>query len=393
MTLSLFTLVALLQTAAAPSTTGTVFDDRNGNGTRDAGEAALPGVSVSNQDDVVVTDAAGNFSLPPGPGGIVFVSVPDGYASVGAFWRPAAGATAPLSFALRATQKQQTFSFAHASDTHIAPPVVERTRRLRTLVDSIHPAFLLVGGDLVRDAMSQTDSVARSYYELYIAETKPFKTPIWQVPGNHENYAVILGRTKVARTDPLWGRGMYRSYLGPDYYSFTYGGVHFMGLNAQSMDDSAYYGNIDSLQLNWMKKDLEHVPASMPIVTFNHIPMLSAIWGGLNGVLEDKYVGSIAHANGKSTFRHEVGNFLDVVHVMKGHRWVLSLGSHGHAGEKLQFITDSLPTRFEMSAAVVGPSPFGDFTFPSGFTLYTVRKGEIDAGTFVPLDPVAKPIP
>jgi hypothetical protein len=34
---------------------------------------------------------------------------------------------------------------------------------------------------------------------------------------------------------------------------------------------------------------------------------------------------------------------------------------------------------------VVGPSRLGPLTFPSGFTLYTVRKGEIDAGRFVPL--------
>ncbi|MEP6619131.1 MAG: hypothetical protein ABJE47_07450 [bacterium] len=41
--------------------------------------------------------------------------------------------------------------------------------------------------------------------------------------------------------------------------------------------------------------------------------------------------------------------------------------------------------RFEQSPAVIGPSQVGPLTFPSGFTLYTVRKGVIDAGQFVPL--------
>src|SRR5689334_21461410 len=41
-----------------------------------------------------------------------------------------------------------------------------------------------------------------------------------------------------------------------------------------SADDSAYYGDVDSVQMEWLERDLGHVPATMPIVTFNHIPMI-----------------------------------------------------------------------------------------------------------------------
>ena len=81
---------------------GVVFDDANRNGTREAGETGIAGVAVSNQDAVVTTDAKGAFRLP-GPGtGVVFVSTPDGYRAVGAFWR-AAETPQPLSFGLTRT--------------------------------------------------------------------------------------------------------------------------------------------------------------------------------------------------------------------------------------------------------------------------------------------------
>src|SRR4051812_12444650 len=74
--------------AQAPRTRGSVFIDANGNGRRDAGEKGLGGVSVSNQSDVVVTDSSGAFDIAAGQSGIVYVTVPTDYKSVGPFWRP-----------------------------------------------------------------------------------------------------------------------------------------------------------------------------------------------------------------------------------------------------------------------------------------------------------------
>ena len=62
-------------------------------------------------------------------------------------------------------------------------------------------------------------------------------------PGNHDHFGIIPSRSHVAETHPLYDRGMYRRDRGPDYYSFTYGGVHFVALNTLMRDDSAYYGD------------------------------------------------------------------------------------------------------------------------------------------------------
>ena len=61
------------------------------------------------------------------------------------------------------------------------------------------------------------------------------------------------------------------------------------------------------------------------------------------------------------------------------------LGGHTHVPEKLVFQTDRGPLRFEPPGAIVGPNDYGPIVTPSGFSLYTVTNGVIDAGTFVPL--------
>ena len=370
---------------------GVVYADANANGKRDASERGVASVIVSNQRDVVVTDSLGRFEIPAGTTGIVFVSVPNGFRASGAFWRASTAAPASIDFGLVRQAQSRTFSFVHASDSHIAPENVERFRRFRRLTDSLGSAFVLMGGDLVRDAMSQTEANARAYFDLYAAEAKSFRTPVWNVPGNHDHYGIIRSRSHADSANPLYNRGMYRQYFGPDYYSFTYGGVHFIGLNTISPDDSAYYGDVDSVQMRWLERDLEHVPVTMPIVTFNHIPMFSS-WTTLIPYDEDPLVATLAKVNGKKQYRHTVGNVLDVLEAMRGHHYILALGSHMHAPEHVSFVSDGVQLRSDVSAAIVGGQEVGAVIIPSGFTLYTVHDGTIDAGQFIRLDaPSVKP--
>src|SRR5690242_1755448 len=118
---------------------GVVYADANANGRHDASEHGLPGVIVSNQRDVVVTDSLGRFEIPPGTTGIVFVSVPDGFRSSGAFWRATTAAPVSVDFGLVRQAQPRTFSFVHASDSHIAPENVDRFRRFRRMTDSLSP--------------------------------------------------------------------------------------------------------------------------------------------------------------------------------------------------------------------------------------------------------------
>lgn len=376
-------LVLLVSTVQGQRTVhGIVFNDANANGVLDPTERPLPGVVVSNQLDVVTTDAAGRYRLPASEKTIVFVSVPTDWKTVGSSWH-AVGGSDSVNFGLAAERQPRSFRFIHASDTHIDTSVVGRVRRFRAVADSLGPALTLLAGDLIRDAMSQQESRARGYFELFVAEMK-LRAPYWPVPGNHDHFGIIQSRSHVPETHPLYNRGMYRHYLGPEYYSFNYGGVHFIGLDTVQPDDSAYYGGVDSLQLAWLTRDVAALPASTPVVMFSHIPLTSGI-EPLTGYLDMALVSSVAHLKTGATFRHTGANTLAVLDVFKGRPLPLILGGHTHVAEKLVFQTDRGPLRFEQSAAIVEPNDYGPVIMPSGFSLYTVTNGVIDAGRFVPL--------
>lgn len=384
--LSIAVAVAFTTQAGGQATVrGVVFADLNGNGSRDIPERGIPDVVVSNQDVVVTTDTAGRYEIAVGPSGLVYVSVPDNFRAVGAFWRAVDG-TGPIAFALQPSPQPRNFTFIHASDTHLSAPSLARMQRFRFLADSTGAALTLITGDLIRDAMSQPDSSSRAQFELFVSELRQFRAPAWTVPGNHDHFGIVRSRNNTVSTShPLYNRGMYRRYLGPDYYSFTYGGVHFIGLNTVQTDDSAYYGGVDSVQLAWLTRDVATVPAGMPIVTFDHIPFSTGA-DMLTGYIDIPFVPPVARPFGKPVFRHTVWNALDVLRVaMEGHP-VLALGGHTHIGEKVAFETPAGRVRFEQSSAIIGGGQAGPIIVPSGFTLYTVRAGEIDPGVFVPMD-------
>jgi hypothetical protein len=382
-------LVALLSipsqlVAQRAEVSGTVFVDTNRNGVRDTGERGLAKVTVSNQDVVVTTDQNGSYQMPAGSNAVAFVSVPDGYRSVGDFWRATSDTTSHVDFALAPVGRSTTFTFIHASDTHIGPAVLARTQRFRALADSIRPAFVIISGDLVRDALRVGEAEATGYYEMFGREAALFKEPVWTVPGNHENFGIERTKSKVSAAHPLFGRGMYHHYRGPDYYSFNVGGVHFVGLNSVDIDDEWYYGHVDSVQLAWLERDLAAVPQSMPVVTFNHIPFYSTS-EELSGYSDEPPAPTLITVKGVTSFRHTVSNAGEVLAVLREHPHTLALGGHIHAGEHIEYQMDGLRTSFNQAPAIVGRRKSAGLQFPSGFVLYTVRNGVVDAGRFISL--------
>ena len=177
---------------------------------------------------------------------------------------------------------------------------------------------------------------------------------------------------------------MYRHYLGPDYYSFNYGGVHFVGLNTEDYDDQWYYGHVDSLQLSWLRQDLALVPPATPVVTFNHIPFFTAV-ETINGYVDEPPAPTLITVGGRTSFRHVVSNAGELLGLLRAHRYPLALGGHMHVRESLVYALSGQATRFEQAAAVVGPSDADGLHFSSGITVYRVKAGEIGPGQFVAL--------
>ncbi len=373
------------RTESPVAVSGQVFEDRNGNGVRDDGEPVMAGIAVSDQVQVVRTDTQGRFAFEAAGYGFVSVAQPTGFVVRGPFWRRVT-AGEDMAFPLVRIGESTAFDFLHASDTHISEASVERTRRLRTLADSLKPAFVLITGDLVRDALRVNEETARGLYEILEREIALFTVPVYTVPGNHEIFGIERASSLVSSKHPLYGKRMYRHYLGPDYYSFTWGGVHFVGLNSVDYDDTAYHGHVDDLQMKWLERDLATIGDDTPVVTFNHIPFVST-GPVLYGVDENSVAPTVIEIRGVPHFRHTVYNKDQVLDLI-GDRLAIALGGHFHRLERVEYETTHGRRRIYQTAAVVGPpTGTGPLGSVSGVTLYRVRDRIVDNGTFIRLDP------
>jgi hypothetical protein len=369
----------------AVTISGYVFDDINNNGVKDASEKGIKNVTVSDQVNVVITNDEGFYQIHyTSSYGILFVSLPNGFSSK-AFWKriDSTNKGTQINFPLVKMASPTSFTFIHASDTHISEASLDRMQKFQHIVDSVKPDLVIITGDLVRDALRVPETEATHLYELFVKEIGKTKVPVWYVPGNHEIFGIERHLSLVSQQNPLYGRKMYHHYLGPDYYSFNYGGIHFIGLNSVEFEDLWYYGRIDSIQLDWLKKDVATVSPATPIVTFQHIPFFS---GGFSMMPfeEDGPGRSLVREHGVLQYRHIVSNTQDVFMLMKDHNYPLALGGHYHFQQKFSF--QGLQTRFEQTAAVVGPTNEGNIQMPSGVTIYHAKDGKIDQGSFIQLD-------
>lgn len=149
------------------------------------------------------------------------------------------------------------------------------------------------------------------------------------------------------------------------------------------MKTFGYYGRIDSIQIEWLKKDLGAINSSTPVVTFQHVPFYS---GGLSlENFRDEGLGrSLEREHGIMQYRNVVSNVNEVLSVLNKYNYILSLAGHYHYRQLFSF--EGMKTRFEQTAAVIAPVNKSYTSMPSGVTLYKVLNGKIDEGHFIPLD-------
>jgi len=370
----------------AATVRGVVFDDRNGNGARDAGEPGLAGVAVSNQADVATTDAEGRYALDATRGyGLVSVSPPAGWRARGAFWRSVDSSQGGVTdFPLARWPLGDEFTFLHISDPHVNQANLPRLDAVRRIVEDRKPAFVLVTGDLIKDALAAGEAEARGLFELYLETIGDFPVPVWNVLGNHDVFGIDRAASGVTDGHPLYGKGMYRHYLGPDYYSFNAGRLHFVAIDTIGVVNAEYYGLVDDRQLEWLEQDAGTVPDGVAVVTFGHMPLLTAA-PSMQGYRANGNGGDTAIVvDGRWLFRHVVNNAADVAARLARVRWPLALAGHTHARETVVFDGAGQPTRFEVASSVAPTFP-DPFPMVSGVTLYRVRGAEIERGAFIRL--------
>ncbi len=361
---------------------GTVFNDKNGNSIKNQGELGVPNVVVSDQLNTFITDKNGDFILTSSTDfPYIFITQPTGY--VGKYYYP----KAPIvKIPIQKDKDQAHFKFIHASDTHIDSLNIPRMNRFREMADSIGADFIVISGDLIRDALRVKVATASNYYEMYLKEIEKFKMPVYSAVGNHEIFGIERDKSLVSSDHPLYGKKMFRHYLGPNYYSFNYGGFHFIALDGVDYQNLYYFGGVDSLQLQWLENDLKYIPSDIPIITFNHIPFVSPGFSFQNFENDPFYGPQLLIQDKTHQHRHIVYNFAEVKTRIGNRPYPLALSGHYHAAQE-GLLKDS-NTLFAQTSAISRPDEFDYYGFKvrSGFTLYEMKEGKIISSKFIPLN-------
>ncbi|HOK25148.1 MAG TPA: metallophosphoesterase [Bacteroidales bacterium] len=183
-----------------------------------------------------------------------------------------------LFFALSGCKgKSDSFSFVFMSDIHLTYErnAIPGFKKAIEEVNKLKPDFVITGGDLIMDALSQRYTMADSLYNLYSEMVKEIKAPVYNTMGNHELYG-IYSRSGADPSNPEYGEKMFEKRLGKSYYSFDYKGWKFLVLN--SVEDTGkdrYIGFIDSTQINWIKEELQKTDTLTPVVLVTHMPFIT----------------------------------------------------------------------------------------------------------------------
>ncbi|HSS00725.1 MAG TPA: PQQ-binding-like beta-propeller repeat protein [Kofleriaceae bacterium] len=277
--LTVATLLAVAAPAAAvaaPSVTGLVYQDTNGDGRPSVGEPGVANAVVAfGIQQFVVTDARGMFTLDLAAGakGIAWVRVPDGYVP-GPVWAPvdAARPDIALDLGLRRlpTPHRGPVTFVVAADTHMDPGQPFADDLTQAALDATAldpaPAFFTILGDITQSNQdSQFQIVARSLAGL--------TAPYIPVPGNHDWYD---------------GGAAWFAHYGPDNYSFDIGATHFVVWNMSMPEDDIR---------SYLGAELSHVAEGMAIVAMTHAPPSEAVTDVLRSLGVDYVLTGHTHSN------------------------------------------------------------------------------------------------
>ncbi len=249
---------------------GRVYVDSNANGALDTTEPGLAGVLVTDGAAVSRSDADGRFSFRFDMASdthcrFVVITRPSGYRSTGPFFLR-------IPFADKQTNYQAdfglvkdplsartAFSFIVTSDSQFSRPeemlAIAKDYAQMTEVSG-DPAFLVAVGDL-------TMSGTYDQWNMYDRIRSASKLPVYDVFGGHDGNCLKPRST-----------AYYEFRVGPPYYSWDYGGVHFV----QFVTELHYLSPpARARQQAWLEADLRAIPKDMPVIVATHYP-LGAQW-------------------------------------------------------------------------------------------------------------------
>lgn len=186
------------------------------------------------------------------------------------------------------TEDDAQFSFVFMTDIHLQPEknAIEGFNQAIDTVNKLNPDFVITGGDLLMDVLGQDFERSEMLYNLYLKSQQRFTMPVYNTMGNHEIFG-IYEKSGVKNDHAEYGEKMFENRIGERYYSFDHKGWHFMILDGiEDTGESSYIGQIDSVQMEWIKNDLNRLDSETPVVVSVHIPFITVVTQLEEGSLE-----------------------------------------------------------------------------------------------------------
>jgi len=291
----------------------------------------VPGVVVSDGVEVTVTDSQGIYYLPSAKENkFVFISLPGNYEiaasdNIPQFFKRLAGGNSveQNDFALVRADNSNHVVLAMA-DWHLAnrnDDLSQFSNGFLPDVNATISAYTAAGkkvygvplGDMTWDAYWYENNFR---LDKYLIEMKKVNCPMFNVMGNHDNDPYVQG--------DIPPEAPFREIIGPTYYSFNLGQVHYVVLDdiqyintggAQGVIGERNYSDvIVTAQTSWLAKDLAAITdKSTPLVIFIHSPL----YGNPSLNASGEQVNTVVLNNG-STLQSLVQDF-DNVHFVSGH--------------------------------------------------------------------------
>lgn len=219
------------------------------------------------------------------------------------------------------------FSFVFATDIHITEErnATEGFLQAIDTINKLAPDFVLTGGDNIMDALGQTYGRSDTLYNLFAQTIENLNMPWYSTLGNHEVFG-LYERSGVSPTHEEYGKKLYENRVAKRYYSFDHKNWHFVVLDGIGFtDDRHYYGYVDSVQIEWLKQDLENTGTETPVVVSTHIPLLSVGAQIMQGPTEPFGQGSV------------ITNAHDIIKILEQHNVKLVLQGHLHFLEDIYY--------------------------------------------------------
>lgn len=186
------------------------------------------------------------------------------------------------------------------------------------------PVYSTVLGDLSWDRYWYANHFNIADYKAYVVKNhKSYNMRHFCVMGNHDYDPA----TPYSGETDLLASALYRRTVGPTYYSYNIGKIHYVVLDDIIYENKPsksgkyekgivgtrdYKAGLTDEQLAWLEKDLSYVDAGTPVFVSMHAPA----WAE-NGHFE--VVAQLKYNNTTARLCQMLGKFR-TVHIMSGHR-------------------------------------------------------------------------